>query len=536
MIVRRALSIGRSRSGCPLTPGLLCLLQLCGGAALASPPGPDPAPLEPAAPAPQPETPDSTPPLQIRFDAPAPGHVVFGPTHAEVSVLPSDVRIERVEFFLDGARRAEDREAPYALEWDAGYDFLPHRLEAVAYAASGETARALLETARVALYERVSVEAEPLDLVEIAFVVDDHEGRPVRGLGKSDFRLRVDGRDTPLETVAEERRRRERPLSVAFLLDVSRSMRDLERERFLLAAQALLDRLRPSDEMMIVSFSDDYQIRSDFTKDPKALRAALESIPRPDWGTDLYAALEEALDRLSERPGRRVVILYSDGQATVGKSSLTATPYSLDVLDQTRRQPIPLYWIVPHFQDATIVQRTPALRSLALGSGGRWILEREGIEKALVEVGEDLGSQYFASFYVDKNEHRRPYYQIDLEPRGTGLKVQAPQVVAGSGSLVRRLEEMLASNKAEERLAAAVQLPRYGYAKAYFPLVQRYRREKDAGVRDAVLAALLAVMRDEWNDTGERAEVARDAQRRRLERQIRNLEDPRALALLEMLR
>jgi VWFA-related protein len=358
----------------------------------------------------------------------------------------------------------------------------------------------------------------------------------VRGLGKSDFRLRVDGRDTPLETVAEERRRRERPLSVAFLLDVSRSMRDLERERFLLAAQALLDRLRPSDEMMIVSFSDDYQIRSDFTKDPKALRAALESIPRPDWGTDLYAALEEALDRLSERPGRRVVILYSDGQATVGKSSLTATPYSLDVLDQTRRQPIPLYWIVPHFQDATIVQRTPALRSLALGSGGRWILEREGIEKALVEVGEDLGSQYFASFYVDKNEHRRPYYQIDLEPRGTGLKVQAPQVVAGSGSLVRRLEEMLASNKAEERLAAAVQLPRYGYAKAYFPLVQRYRREKDAGVRDAVLAALLAVMRDEWNDTGERAEVARDAQRRRLERQIRNLEDPRALALLEMLR
>lgn len=518
------------------------------GPAAAGAPGGQASAPEPAAAGPAP---------LLRFISPAPGRVAFGPVRAEVGVLPSDLPVERVVFLLDGEVRAEDREPPWTFEWDAGYDFLSHRLEAVAHLAGREPLRAALETARVAIRERVRVEAEPDDLVEITFVVKDRERKPVRGLGKESFRLRVDKKDTPIRTFAEERRRRgrpsalaspsdadrgapglerERPLSVALLLDVSRSMRDLERDRFLLAVQRLLDRLRPGDEMMIISFSNDYQVRSDFTGDPRALRAALESVPRPDLGTNLYDALEEALDRLSERAGRRVVILYSDGQATVGRSSLTATPASLDVLDQTRREPVMLYWIVPHFQDATIVQRTPALRNLALGSGGRWILEREGIERALDEVGEELQSQYHASFYVKKSEHPRPYYQIDLDSRDPALEVQAPQIVSGSGSLARRLHDMLKSEKPEERLAAAVQLPRYGYAASYFPLLRGFRREKDAGVRDAMLAALLAVLRDEWTTLADHGGDARASARRHLERQIRRLEDPRALTLLDTLR
>lgn len=539
--------------------GLLTLLNIGPGA----PASPDPPPADRPHSAGRPEASSagaespSPPPAQVRFVSPLPGRVVFGPTRAEVSVLPSDAPVERVVFILDGVARAEDREPPYVFEWDAGYEFLSQRLEAVAYLAGGEPARAVLETARVALRERVKVEAEPQDLVEIAFVVTDRDRRPVRGLRREEFRLKVDGKETALLALAEERRRRgqplsvalsldagrdtheferERPLSVALLLDVSRSMRDLERERFLLAAQALLDRLRPGDEMLILTFSTDYQVLSDFTHDPRALRAALEQVPRPDRGTDLYGALEEALDRLSERTGRRVVILYSDGQATVGRSSLTATPASLDVLDQTRREPIVLYWIVPHFQDATIVQRTPALRNLAAGSGGRWILESEGIEKILDEIGQELQSQYYASFFVDKTEHRRPYYEIDLQARDPGLRVQAPSLVSGSGSLVKRLKEMLESDATEERLAAAVQMPRYGYPEVYFPLLRGYRREKDPGVRDALLAALLAVLRDEWTALAERDGESRASARRHLERQIRRLDDPRALALLDTLR
>jgi VWFA-related protein len=514
-------------------------------AASSAPAAPEPAPPnQPAAAGP---IPDPELPVQVRFESPSPGRVVFGPTRVEVSILPSGTPVDRVEFLLDGERRGEDRQPPYVYEWDAGYEFFSYRIEAVAHLTGREPARATLETARVATRERVEVEDVPYDLIEISFVVNDSEDEPVRGLSDADFSLEVDGIPTPIETLVEERRRRRgsgggksaaggpRPLSVALLLDVSRSMRLIERERFLLAVQGLLDQLRPADEMMIISFSNDYEIRTDFTSDARVLHEALMSVPVPDLGTNLYDAIEEALDRLAERHGRRTIILYSDGQATVGRSSLTATPASLNVLDQTRRHPITLYWIIPHFQDVGIVRRTPALRRLASGSGGRWILETDGIEKILGEIGEELKSQYSASFFVDKKKHHRPYYEIDLEARNPSLEVQAPTVIKGSGSLVRRLEEMLDDGDADERLAAAIQLPRYGYSTAYHALDRSYRREKDRDVRDAVLAALLVVLRDEWHEIQSQPPDERRDSLRHIERQIKRLGDPRALALLATL-
>ena len=501
-------------------------------------------------------------PLQVRFESPAPGRVVFGPTRIEVSLLPPGLPVERIEFFLNGERRAEDRDPPYAYEWDAGYEFFSYRIEAVAHVHGRHPVRASMETARVAVRERVEVEDEPYDLIEISFVVTGSDGRPVHGLDKGDFQLEVDRSAIPIETLIEERRRRpasharhtgagdrpeataaagiqdrdvRRPLSVTLLLDVSRSMRLIERERFLLAVQRLLDHLRTEDEMMIISFSNDYEIRTDFTNDPRVLHDALVSVPAPDLGTNLYDAIEEALDRLARRRGRRVVILYSDGQATAGRSSLTATPASLNVMDQTRREPITLYWIIPHFQDVRIVQSTPALRRLATGSGGRWILETDGIETVLDEIGKELKSQYSASFFVDKKEHRRPYYEIDLEARSPSLNVQAPTLIKGSGSLLRRLEEMLDSDDLEERVAAAIQLPRYGYSQAYHALKSRHGREKDPEVRDAVLAALLVVLRDEWHEIDGQPPQERRDSLRHIERQIKHLKDPRALALLETL-
>src|SRR5881409_1586535 len=112
-------------------------------------------------------------------------------------------------------------------------------------AAAGAPDEAAPPPGKALLQERVRVESEPFDFIEIDLVVEDRTGQPVSGLGPSDFRLRVDGRDTPLESVSEARSQPDRTLSVALLLDVSGRMRGLEHQRFLLASQALLDQLRP---------------------------------------------------------------------------------------------------------------------------------------------------------------------------------------------------------------------------------------------------------------------------------------------------
>ena len=385
------------------------------------------------------------------------------------------------------------------------------------------------------LIEHVQIDEAPFDLVEMNFLVLDRTGRPVTGLGKDDFVLEVDRRETALESLFEERSRVDRRVSVVFLIDTSGSMRKLERDRFLAAARALLARLRPSDEMMVASFATDCRLLTDFTSDPATLSDAFESSPRPDGGTGLSEALEEALSRLSKRTGRRVVILYSDGGAEIAAGSLTASPDTLDVLDETVRQPIPVYWVVPHFQGIPAVERNPELRRLVMDSGGRWILETQGIEKALIEVGEDVASQYFASFFVDRAKHPRASYRVELRPRTKGLTVRSPRVVPGSREPVRRLGEMLGSDRREVRLAASSQLARYGCERACGPLLGAHGIERDPDVRDAMTGALLSLLREEWESAATGSASEAESRRRRVLRRLRRMDDPRAEELARTL-
>src|SRR5262245_12991810 len=114
------------------------------------------------------------------------------------------------------------------------------------------------------LLERVLVESEPLDYVELDFVVSDREGRPVSGLAPSEFSLRVDGLETDLESVEESRGERAGARSIALLLDTSGSMRALDRPRFMRAAESLLEQLQPADEMTILTFAESCQVLGAF--------------------------------------------------------------------------------------------------------------------------------------------------------------------------------------------------------------------------------------------------------------------------------
>ena len=280
------------------------------------------------------------------------------------------------------------------------------------------------------LREEIVVQASALDQVEVSFVARDRAGQPVAGLRKEDLRLKVDGKPTALESVAGTMSAMDVPLSIAFVIDVSGSMARIERARFLAGARALLARLRPIDEMMLVTFAAEPAVACDFSSDPGVLSRALETIARPDGGTNLDRALEAAEDRLSIRSGRGVVILYSDGAAPV--RALLTMPYPLEATEGTARRTVPVYWIVPHFQGIGAVQRNDGLRNLVIASGGRWIFEARGLESALDEVGSDLSARYDAIFVVERASHRRRTYAIELDAIRAGTTILAPQIIERS--------------------------------------------------------------------------------------------------------
>ena len=72
------------------------------------------------------------------------------------------------------------------------------------------------------------------------------------------------------------------------------------------------NQLRPQDEGALASFAGDFHLEQDFTPDKKMLiDAASGMYLRP--GTSLYTAIATAVSYSAAKPGKRVIILLTDG-------------------------------------------------------------------------------------------------------------------------------------------------------------------------------------------------------------------------------
>lgn len=149
------------------------------------------------------------------------------------------------------------------------------------------------------------------------------------------FHLRIAMRGTP--EGAESRPH----LSVHLVLDVSGSMAGEPIARAREAAEALVDRLAPTDDFSLVAFSSDAEVKvSDGLVGPRreAIRSVIRGL-REQGGTNIAEGLSLAYTQASQRSipedAVRVVLLLSDGRATSGDtSSDRITRLSLDAFQK----------------------------------------------------------------------------------------------------------------------------------------------------------------------------------------------------------
>ena len=131
--------------------------------------------------------------------------------------------------------------------------------------------------------------------------------------------IKVDPRGQALETARA-------PLAVTLVVDVSGSMQGDPIAHVLKSCDLLADLLTERDELAIVTFSTDAQVRCGLTRvDPAGrdqLRRALAGIAA-DGNTNMHAGLGTAAGVLMAAPAglRRVIVLLSDGQPNVGLAS-----------------------------------------------------------------------------------------------------------------------------------------------------------------------------------------------------------------------
>jgi len=148
-------------------------------------------------------------------------------------------------------------------------------------------------------------------IVRLNVGVVDQRGRPITSLNRTNFSVFEDG-------VKQEIARFDTttaPFSVVMLLDMSGSTKSY-RQNIKLSAARFLDALAPDDRVAVVEFYSKINLLNDFTVD-KNVAAKSIGLANGEGDTDLYKAIDFALERLAkERTRRKAIVVLTDGVDT----------------------------------------------------------------------------------------------------------------------------------------------------------------------------------------------------------------------------
>jgi len=230
-------------------------------------------------------------------------------------------------------------------------------------------------------------------IVPLYVTVTDETKRLVPNLTKGDFEILDNGRPQEISLFDNEIQ----PITVAVMLDTSLSMTsNIEFVR--LGAEQFLIRMLPDDKACVGAFNDKIQFASPFSSNRDDQVAALKDL---DFGnpTRLYDAVDASLDRLKGLEGRRVILVFTDGDDTASKTGLGS------VLERARNEEVMIYAIglqSDYFNGRMRVRSRPdpGLRRLAEETGGGYfeLARKDELGSTFTRVSEELHSQYLMGF------------------------------------------------------------------------------------------------------------------------------------------
>ncbi|MFB3067784.1 MAG: VWA domain-containing protein, partial [Acidobacteriota bacterium] len=248
--------------------------------------------------------------------------------------------------------------------------------------------------------------------------VFDTNGQILSNLTREQFILLDENEPRPIENFLLDTT----SIHVMLMLDVSSSLRE-DLEEIQEAALQFAKAFSREDRIAIVSFSDQLELLQDWTNDIKKLRRSLKHLER-GYRTALYDALiTTARERLTQVPGKKVIILLTDGLDNESRSTLDdvlnlliESDISLYIVSRTRlvRPKIEqservdfLNQVMKNvldedqdFIDLYFRAKETSLTHLAEATGGRvFFPERlEDLRSSYMRVAEELKSQYVLTF------------------------------------------------------------------------------------------------------------------------------------------
>jgi len=266
-------------------------------------------------------------------------------------------------------------------------------------------------------------------IVSVLATVTDADRRLVPSLTIDDFEILDNEKPQPI-TIFDNK---VQPITVIVMLDTSLSMTN-SLPLLRAASEQFLIRLLPADKARVGAFNDKIEFSSRFTNNRDELVSDVKDLDYGN-GTRLWDAVGASLDELKGVEGRKVILVFTDGDDTASKAGLGT------VTDRARDEEVMVYAIgleSEFFDGQRMIRTRPdrGLRRIAEETGGGYFELKKTAELAptFTRVAQELHSQYAIGFEAKQLDGRVHKLTVRMKQPGMTARARRSYVAAKKDS------------------------------------------------------------------------------------------------------
>lgn len=260
--------------------------------------------------------------------------------------------------------------------------------------------------------------------VTVDVAVVDNEGRFIPNIPAGNFRVLED--KVPQKITSFDMG--EAPMTVAMVIEWSGLFQDYWTETWyqtLTASYGFLETLKPEDYVAIVAYDIRPEILSDFTTDKRQAYEAMRRLNIASYReANLYDAVTDTAERMSEIEGRKAIVLISSGIDTFSKLNFGETRRKLQMAGVPiyavgLMQALRLYY--DQYMDSIarldFLQADNQLRTFAKETGGMAFFPRFYGEFPSIfgAIAQSLRNQYTLAYQPSNQAKDGSFRKIEVE-------------------------------------------------------------------------------------------------------------------------
>ncbi len=246
--------------------------------------------------------------------------------------------------------------------------------------------------------EPASVRISQFDLSSFPVVkayvsVLDSADKPIRGLSREDFALTENGRPVAIDTMQMYGTGgKPEPFSLAIVVDRSSSMTGEKIMRAKESVQRFLSLMEPGDRAALITFSDTVERVEPLTDDMARLKQSAGTITAGGH-TALFDAIAGGVELVQDIPGRRAVIVLTDGKANRGALDMNQS------IAEAVRENVTVY-VIGLGKDV----RTSRLELIAEETGGFYFFtpSADGLSEIYETISKRIRNEYIVTYRTEK--------------------------------------------------------------------------------------------------------------------------------------